>query len=130
MSVLDELLCPKCKHAADLHGINYGCMHERDGVCTCTLTWPSIEDRAIRRMTADLPINTESDPDAEERLRTVVAEQDAAAETYEVLGGQGLMVIARGLSKVDAERVHREFEDKCARAGLTNPPGRIQREGK
>ena len=48
--------------------------------------------------------------------------------TYEVLGGQGLRVIASGLSKSEAERVSREFEDKCARAGLTNPPGRIQRE--
>lgn len=70
--VLAELLCARCKHAADLHpveGQGGTCMHRRDGECECPLTWERIEHRAIQRMSADLPINTESDPDAEDRAR-------------------------------------------------------------
>lgn len=48
--------------------------------------------------------------------------------TYAVYGGQGLRRIASGLTRAEAERVSRDFEIKCANAGLTNPPGRIERE--
>ena len=72
MSVLAELLCARCGHPADLHGLEdfpSPCMHRRDGECECRVTWERIEDRAIMRMSAGLPINTESDPDAEGRAR-------------------------------------------------------------
>lgn len=71
-AVLRELLCARCNHPADIHpveGMGGTCMHRRDGDCDCPLTWERIEHRAIQRMTADLPINTESDRDAEQRLR-------------------------------------------------------------
>lgn len=49
-------------------------------------------------------------------------------ETYSVYGGQGLRRIATGLSYAEAERVSRKFEIDCMNAGLTNPPGRIERD--
>ena len=75
--MLTELVCARCAHAADLHGVegfNSGCMVRNPTDCDCKATWEAIEARAIRRMTADLPVNTESDPDAEARSR---ASQDA-----------------------------------------------------
>ncbi|WP_295851249.1 hypothetical protein [uncultured Microbacterium sp.] len=65
---------------------------------------------------------------AEVRPRGTVTEEPA--ETYAVYGGQGLRRIASGLSREDAERVSRKFEIDCMNAGLTNPPGRIEREAR
>lgn len=49
--------------------------------------------------------------------------------TYSVYGGQGLRRIGSGLTRTEAEKLSRDFEIRCARAGLTNPPGRIEQEG-
>lgn len=61
---------------------------------------------------------------------TVTDAEVEPAETYSVYGGQGLRRIASGLSREDAERVSRKFEIDCMDAGLTNPPGRIEREAR
>lgn len=61
---------------------------------------------------------------------TVTETETEPAETYSVYGGQGLRRIASGLSREDAERVSRKFEIDCLNAGLTNPPGRIEREAR
>lgn len=69
----------------------------------------------------------------EVRPRGAVTETETEtepAETYSVYGGQGLRRIASGLSRGDAERVSRKFEIDCMNAGLTNPPGRIEREAR
>jgi len=48
--------------------------------------------------------------------------------TFEVLGGTGLRVIARGKTHKEAERIRDEFDRKIARAGLSVPPSRIKEE--
>jgi len=49
--------------------------------------------------------------------------------TYEVQAGQGHRIIARGLSKEQAEALRDSFDVKAARLGLNVPPSRIAQDG-
>jgi len=55
-------------------------------------------------------------------------EQTPYTPTYEVLGGQGHMVIGRGLTRGQAEKLRRDFDEKCSAYGLHNPPTWIKEE--
>jgi len=48
--------------------------------------------------------------------------------TYRVTGGQGSRDLGRRLTKAEAEELRRDFDEKCLRAGLENPPTRITPE--
>lgn len=83
MSVMAELLCARCGHAADLHGVEgmkSGCMVRHPAECDCPAKWERIYDRAVRRMSAGLPVNTESDPDAESAERLSASATPDSAE--------------------------------------------------
>jgi hypothetical protein len=76
--IMQELLCARCGHAADAHpveGMVGPCMVRVPEDCDCRVTWERIDARAIQRMMADLPVNTESDPDAEARGRASIHKQ-------------------------------------------------------
>ena len=71
-----------------------------------------------------------------ERMRAALRAADAVhpepepkpKELYEVMGGQGLMRIAKNLTRSEAERVAEKFDRDCRRYGLINPPTRINKQ--
>lgn len=63
----DDLLCVRCRHRHDYHGVEIGCMARNPAQCDCPLTMDAIYERAVRRLTAGLEVNTEREPDIEQR---------------------------------------------------------------
>ena len=47
---------------------------------------------------------------------------------FEVMGGQGHRRIACNLTRSEAEKVKRDFDDKCFEYGLMNPPTLIRQQ--
>ena len=63
-----------------------------------------------------------------QRHREAAGNGETATDRYSVYGGQGLMRIGTGLILEDAKALAKDFDMKCAKAGLENPPARIEQE--